>query len=142
MIVSANIAICTPAEPMTAGPSVLKKPRIAGSSRGCSDPGARPARFAANQTSASSRTPAAATPQAAACPAVGNRKDSESAAMSDRLSRTGAAAAAAKRSFALSTPETMRHERDEEKIGKGDARQRDGELELLRILPGSRAQEA
>ena len=38
---------------------------------------------------------------------LGNRKDSERPATSAAFRRTGAAAAAAKRSFALSTPETM-----------------------------------
>ena len=106
MIVSANIAICTPAEPMTAGPRVLKNVTMAGSSLGRARRGARPARAAANQTRASSRTPAAATPQAAACPAVGKRDAAARAAIIDRLRRTGAAAAAAKRSWALRSPES------------------------------------
>ena len=66
MIVSANIASCTPAEPITAGPRVLKKCVMAGSRRGASILGATPSRFADTQTSSSSRTPATVTPQAAA----------------------------------------------------------------------------
>ena len=46
MIVSANMASCTPAEPMTAGPSALKKCFMAGSKRGASMVGATPARCA------------------------------------------------------------------------------------------------
>ena len=77
MIVSANIASCTPAEPITAGPRILKKRRMAGSRRGVSIRGATPSALCRDtQTSSSSRTPATATPQAAAWPAVGNRKAS------------------------------------------------------------------
>ena len=67
MIVSANIASCTPAEPITAGPRILKKARIAGSSRGRSrrrrDAGA--ARVGEDEERVRA-TPATATPQAAA----------------------------------------------------------------------------
>ena len=72
MIVSANIAICTPAEPITAGPSVRKKTPHVLVHRDGARPGQAPGRFAAAITSSSSSTPAAATPQAAAWPAVGN----------------------------------------------------------------------
>ena len=105
-MVSANIAICTPAEPITAGPSVLKKPRIGRSKRGRAKPGASPARLASAHTSRNSRTPAMATPSAAAWPAVGKTKASASAAIMEALRRTGAAAAAAKRSCAFSSPES------------------------------------
>jgi hypothetical protein len=66
MIVSANMASCTPAEPITAGPTTLKKCFMAGSKRGVSIAGATPRRLAETQTSSSSRTPATVTPQAAA----------------------------------------------------------------------------
>jgi hypothetical protein len=66
-----------------------------------------PARAAAQSTVPSCTTPDAVTPQANACAGVATKGVRVSRAVMDsRLKNTGAAAAAAKRSNPLSTPDT------------------------------------
>src|SRR5262244_3822118 len=104
MMVSANNAICVPAEPMVAGPSALKKRLTSSSHFGQRNAAITPLRQASPPTSSASSTPATNTPQAAACPGVGKNTATASAAIMDKLSRMGAAAAAAKRASALRMP--------------------------------------
>ena len=94
MIVSANIAICTPAEPITAGPKVLKKCTIALSKRGMASFGARPLRRASAHTSSSSSTPATATPPGGSVARRGKQEGEAEAGdqrevQQDRRSRCG-----------------------------------------------------
>ena len=105
MIVSANSASCTPAEPTVAGPSALKKRFTSSSSLGRRSAVITSARSAAPPTSSTSSTPAISTPHAAACPAVGKKAASSSANIMVRLSRIGAAAAVANLPIELRMPE-------------------------------------
>ena len=104
MMVSANSASCTPAEPMTAGPSATKKRLTSASQRGRRNLAITSLHAVSPATNASSRHPAISTPQAAAWPAVGNNAASASVIIIVRLSRMGAAAAAANRLSALRMP--------------------------------------
>ena len=104
MMVSANNASCTPAEPTVAGPSARKNARTSASSCGQRNAARAPARQVSPPTSAACNTPEMSTPQAAACPAVGKNAASNSVTIIDKFSRIGAAAAAAKRCNALRMP--------------------------------------
>ncbi len=104
MMVSANSAICMPAEPMVAGPSALKKRLTSSSHFGQRNAVITPLRHVSPPTSSASRMPAMNTPQAAAWPGVGKNTATASVATMDTLSRIGAAAAAAKRASALRMP--------------------------------------
>ena len=104
MMVSANSASCTPAEPTVAGPSARKNRRTSASSSGQRSVGNAPTRQLSPPTSSACSTPEISTPQAAAWPAVGKKTASNSATVIDRLSKIGAAAAAAKRCKALRIP--------------------------------------
>ena len=105
MMVSANSASCTPAEPTVAGPSALKKRFTSRSGQGRRSVVITSARSAAPPTSSTSSTPAMSTPQAAAWPGVGKNAAVSSVATMVRLSRIGAAAAAANLPSELRMPE-------------------------------------
>ena len=92
------------AEPMVAGIRALKKRLTSSSHLGHRNAGSTPLRQASPPTSSASRMPAMKTPQAAAWPGVGKNTATASVAIIDRLSRMGAAAAAAKRASALRMP--------------------------------------
>ncbi len=105
MMVSANSASCTPAEPTVAGPSALKKRFTSGSGHGRRSVVITSARKAAPPTSSTSSTPAISTPHAAAWPAVGKNTAVASVTIMVRLSRIGAAAAVANLPSELRMPE-------------------------------------
>ena len=91
---------------MTAGPKARQNARMSASFDGRANAGRTPARFAAVTRRRSCAAPETVTPHAAACAAVGKRNAIPSAAIMQRLSRTGAKLAAMKRSTALSEPES------------------------------------
>jgi hypothetical protein len=103
--VSARIAICWPAEPITAGPSARKNCRTYGSSRGQASRSSTPRRRASAISSSNCARPETSTPQLAAIPAFGNRKAIARKPMMKRFNSTGAKAATAKNPCALSVPE-------------------------------------
>ena len=103
-MVSAKSASWVPAEPIVAGTSALKNRRTSSSQRRAWKEVMKPARQASPPTSAACSTPDIRTPQAAAWAAPPNIGASASVAIIDRLSRIGAAAAAAKRCRALRIP--------------------------------------
>ena len=105
-MVSANTATCTAPDVSTAGPRRRKNSRVAGSSVGITSPTPSPDRAASHQTSATCATPPASTPQAAAWAADGNQPAISSVAIIVMLSRIDAAAAAANRPAAFSTPDS------------------------------------
>src|ERR1022692_2297119 len=135
MMVSANSASCTPIEPTVAGPSARKNFRTSASSSGQRGAASAPARVASPATSRNSRIPATSTPPAAAWPAVGKNAASASATTSERLSRIGAAALQRIEDAAVE-----RDQRDQQQIGKSDAREIDRDREALRIAREARRQ--
>ena len=105
MMVSANSASCTPAEPTVAGPSARKNLRRFSSSPGLRNAGEHArARGIAHQQQNFENAGDQARPRPRRGPAVGNSAASASAAIIERLSRIGAAAAAAKCGIAFRMP--------------------------------------
>ncbi len=134
MIVSANRASCTPAEPITAGPSVLKKRRMARiEARRFSIIGTAFSRLAASHTSSNSRTPAKATPHAAGM-AGGGKQERQAERGDERdVEQNRRCGGRGETLMGVEDRREDRHQGDEQEIREGDARQRHREVELRRI---------
>src|SRR5215468_10060930 len=108
MIVSANSASCTPAEPTTAGPNARKNLRTSASSSGQRNRVSTPVIPASPATSRNSRIPATSTPHAAAWPAVGKKAASASESGCETLQRIKNAA-------------IERHQSDQQQVRESDS---------------------
>ena len=125
MMVSANSAICTPAEPTVAGPSALKKRFTSSSSHGRRSVGHHVGaqRGAADQQHFEHAGDQHA-PRRRMARRSGRTPRASSVATMVRLSRIGAAAAVAKRPTELRMPENSVTSAISSRYGKRDARER------------------
>src|SRR5215831_10437257 len=120
MIVSANSASCTPAEPTTAGPNARKNLRTSASSSGQRNRVSTPVIPASPATSRNSRIPATSTPHAAAWPAVGKKaerqREHERQIQQDRSSGSGCETLQRIKNAAIE-----RHQSDQQQVRESDS---------------------
>ena len=133
MMVSANSASCTPAEPTVAGPSARKNCRTSASSCGQRNAASTPAREASPRDQQRIRARRrSARPRPRHGPAVGKERRQRQRhhhreIEQDRRGRGGGEALQRVEDAAIE-----RHQRDQQQIGKGDAGELDGERVRVR----------
>ena len=139
MMVSANSAIWVSAEPMVAGPNRLRKSFTSSSSRGQRNAGSTPCREAS--AASSSDFEAAGDQHAPGRGMAGGRKEQRERERRhhrqvEQDRRRGGRRKAAER---IEDAAVERHQRDQQQIGKRDARELDREREALAVLRRSPA---
>ena len=126
---SAKMAICGPAEPITAGPSALKNWRTSGPSRGRTRRSSTPSRRAAHTMRASCATPDTVTPTLAATPDVGEQPADAQEQHHDEVQQHGREGGGGELAVGVERARLERHQHHAEQVGEGDPRHQDGVVE-------------